>query len=168
MADDHELGELATRVDALGERLAANEQLREAWAQVDDHFEALRVAFSALARAESTSDKVGLKARWNTQLHLLNSSLSIVETMALRLADSPAGLPAESGPRRVETLMASITSASTAADELQQGLREIEDLELRRLTGALGDHLRRARLTSAELERYHKRVYGKGDRGKDQ
>lgn len=148
------------RTDALGERLAANQQLREAWAHVDDHVEALRVASAALARAETTSDKVGLQARWNAQLELLNSSLSIVETMTLRLADSSAGSPAESSTRRVETLLASINSSLTVAEELQQGLLEIEDLEVRRLTGALGDHLKRARLTSADLVRYHKRAYG--------
>ena len=149
--------------ERLGERLAANEQLREAWARVDDSVDALRVTSAALARAETPAEKGELQARWGPQLELLNSSLSVVETMTFRLADLTAGSPAESGPRRVETLLTSINSSLTVAEELQQGLREIEDLELRRLTRALGDHLKRARLASAELQRYHKRVYGEGE-----
>jgi len=63
---------------------------------------------------------------------------------------------------RAAPLMTSIEGSLAAVTELLEGLTEIEDIELRRLVGAFGDHLKRARLAFAELERYLKRVYGEG------
>ena len=160
MANDRDLEseveELARQSGALKERLQTNQQLMDAWASADDHFAQLRTASVALARAQTEAAKVELQARWSSQKDLLISSFSVVETMALRLAGSSE----PTSPRRAEVLLASISSSLRAAEELQQGIREVEDLELRRLVGFFGDHLKRARLAFAELERYLRRVYG--------
>jgi len=158
MTDDDEMATLLKPTETLGERLAASRQLGEAWARVDDHYAEFRAVSVAVARVDPADRSVDTEPQVRMAAHAreLISAVAAVETLALRLAGS------DHGPRRAETLMATISRSLTAAEELQQEIREVEDLELRRLVGAFGDHLKRARLAFAELERYLKRVYGEG------
>ena len=150
MTDDHEMTE------RLGERLAASQQFCEAWARVDDHYAEFRAVSVAVARVDPADRSVdtGPQVRLAAHARELISAIAAVEILALRLAGS------DHGPRRAERLIATISRSLTATEELQQGILEIEDIELRRMVGTFGDHLKSARLAFAELERYLKRVYG--------
>jgi len=160
MANDRDLEseaeELAKQAGALQGRLQISRQFMEAWDRADDHCADLRAVSVAVARVDPKDRSVDPEpqARMAAHARELISAIADVETLALQLAGS------DHGPRRAETLMTSINGSLAAATELLEGLTKIEDLELRRLSGVLAERVKGIRLAFAELERYHKRVYG--------
>lgn len=155
MVDDRDPG---PQVDE--DRLATYDQLREAWAAVEDHYDGFRAAIAALARfdREKVGDVVELRDRMGSCGKALREGVATVEELALRLASAAIGT------RRIETLMIStgleIKESLKAVGLLEADVRGLEDLELRRLVTALVECVETTRQAYEELARYAKAIYG--------